>query len=114
MVLDCTAIINPKQSAQKEETCFEVTLKQGCFNNNKISEFFTSKAFVLERRNRKGKLKKIDLKYMIKELHLPDPNRLKLIIRNDTGKTVRPFDVLTEIFALPEEEARQANIVKTN
>jgi len=114
MVLDCTAIINPKQSAQKEETCFEVTLKQGCFNNNKISEFFASKTFLLERRNRKGKLKKIDLKYMIKELHLPDPNRLKLIIRNDMGKTVRPFDVLTEIFALPEEEARQANIVKTN
>jgi len=114
MVLDCTTILNPKDIGQKDEICFEVTLKQGCFNKNKIAAFFISKTFVLERRNRKGKLKKIDLKYMVKELHLPDSNRLKLIIRNETGKTVRPFDVLIEIFALPEEEARQANIVKTN
>ncbi len=113
-VLDITTILSPKHTEQKDEVCFEVTLKQGCFNKNKSSEFFASKTFLLERRNRKGKLKKIDLRYMVKELHLPDPNRLKLIIRNDTGKTLRPLDVLTKVFALSEEEARQANIVKTS
>ncbi|MFO7559687.1 MAG: TIGR03960 family B12-binding radical SAM protein [Desulfobacterales bacterium] len=112
-ILDCTAITSPKQSEPKGETCFEVFLKQGCFDQNKITEFFASKTILLERRNRKGKLKKIDLKYMIKKLHLSDPSRLELIILSDTGKTLRPFEVLVEIFALSEKEARQAQIVKT-
>jgi len=113
-ILDCSVVLSQKQTELKDENCFEVILKQGCYNEVKIKEFLASKTFFLELRNRKGKLKKIDLKYMIKELQLPDPNRLKLTIRKDVGKTVRPFDVLTRIFDLPEKEVRQASIVKTN
>ena len=83
-----------------------------CFNEEQINDFLNRKTFIFSRLNRKGKSKTIDLKEMVSKLTLPAPNRLLVSLRTEPGKTVRPLEVLEKIFGLPEEEIRQAQMVK--
>ena len=83
-----------------------------CFNEEKINDFLNRKTFIFSRLNRKGKTKTIDLKEMVFNLKLQAPNRLLISLKTEPGKTVRPLEVLEKIFGLPEEEIRQAEMVK--
>jgi hypothetical protein len=62
--------------------------------------------------SRKGKLKKIDLKAIVERSEFVNSRQLKLILRSEPGKTVRPFDLLRHIFNLSEEQVKQATITK--
>jgi len=83
------------------------------FDQGPIQGFLDRDEWAVSRTNRKGKLKKIDVKDMIQDIDLDDSGRLMLSLRNAPGKTLRPAEVLREIFALPEEEIKRSRIVKT-
>ncbi|MEW5908204.1 MAG: TIGR03960 family B12-binding radical SAM protein [Thermodesulfobacteriota bacterium] len=82
------------------------------FDENAVSEFNKSESVLMIRKNRKGGLKEFDLKDIIKEMKQLAPNRLFLSILNDPGKTIRPAEILSAVFKLPEHAIRQARIVK--
>ena len=104
----------PKNPLHKtfEPVNYSITLKNTCFNEEKINDFLNRETFIFLRFNRKGKSKTIDLKEMVFTLKLRAPNMLNMSLKTEPGKTVRPFEVLDKIFGLPEEEIRQAEIVK--
>jgi radical SAM family uncharacterized protein/radical SAM-linked protein len=95
-----------------EPANYTITIKNGCFNEENINDFFNQPEVIFTRLNRKGKSKRIDLKEMIFHLTLLAPNSLKMTLKTEPGKTVRPFEVLAKIFGLSEEAIRQAEIVK--
>jgi hypothetical protein len=49
---------------------------------------------------------------MVLNIKLSAPNRLKMTLRTEPGRTIRPFEVIEKIFSLPGEEIKQAAIVK--
>ena len=62
--------------------------------------------------DRKGKLKKINLKDIVVLIELFDSRNLALTLRSEPGKNVRPSEVLRHIFNLSEAQVRQATILK--
>ncbi len=82
------------------------------FDRNAIQAFLDRETWIVSRTNRKGKLKKIDFKAMIREMDLDEAGRLLLSLSNAPGKTVRPAEVLREIFGMSEEEIKQSRMVK--
>ena len=92
---------------------YMVTSKNGIFNKNDLINFKNSSSLCITRTNKKGRVKKIDLKEMVLKIDLPEPDKLRLILKAQPGKTIRPFDVITHLFNLPEEKARQVHIMKT-
>jgi radical SAM family uncharacterized protein/radical SAM-linked protein len=111
-ILNCRPA--PKNLSQKafEPVNYSITLKNMCFNEEQINDFLNRNALIFSRLNRKGKSKTIDLKEMVFNLTLQAPNRLLISLKTEPGKTVRPLEVLEKIFGLPEEEIRQAEMVK--
>jgi hypothetical protein len=91
---------------------YTITLKNGCFDEEKIKNYLNRTEFIYSRFNRKGKSKTIDLKAMVFSLSLSAPNTLEMILKTKSGNTIRPYEVLEKIFGLAEEEIRQARIVK--
>ncbi|MEE8480837.1 MAG: TIGR03936 family radical SAM-associated protein, partial [Desulfobacterales bacterium] len=89
-----------------------VTLKEGFFEKEKLQSFRKNAEFVIFRKKRKGNLKKLDLKDMIVNIDLLLPHKLQMTLKSEPGKTIRPFEVITEVFNLPEEIIKQASIVK--
>jgi radical SAM-linked protein len=91
---------------------YMVTKKDDGFDEGKINRFIKGPELLFTRTNRKGKTKTINLKEMVLNLSLLAPNRLKMSLRSEPGKTVRPLEVLENIFGLSEKEIKQAAIVK--
>ena len=89
-----------------------VWLQEGSFSETELATFITKTAVTLERQNRKGKLKKIDLKAMVFSIELIDSRQLQMNLSAEPGKTLRPADVLRQIFSVSEEQIKQARILK--
>jgi len=60
----------------------------------------------------KGKLKKIALRDILKDVHMSDPAGLDMTLCCEPGKTVRPAEVLKQVFALTAEVLGKAGIRK--
>jgi radical SAM-linked protein len=91
---------------------YRVTLKDGFFDPASLDRFHEREQWVVYRKTKKGKTKSIDLKEMIDRIHLESPDVLELSILSEPGKTIRPAEVITHIFDLPEAVVKSARIVK--
>ena len=91
---------------------YTVTLKEGAFSEAKLSDFLEKKARPLTKTNRKGRSRTIDLKPLIKKLHLLSPKKADMILEVPAEYSVRPTDVLGHIFDLPQEALKLATIIK--
>jgi len=111
-VVDCR-ITSKKIHSEKISTIgYEVTMPDLCLDKCKKNGLDNRDGIVLEYKDKKGKLKKIDLKDMLYNVDIIDDNCMNIVIRNDSGKTIRPFEILTHVFSLSEQEARQATVLK--
>jgi radical SAM family uncharacterized protein/radical SAM-linked protein len=111
-VVKCSISSKKIHSEKISEISYDVTLPNLCLDKCKKDILDNRDGMVLEYKDKKGKLKKIDLTYMLHRIDILDTNRMNIVIRNDSGKTIRPFDILTHVFSLSEQEARQAKVVK--
>ena len=60
----------------------------------------------------KGRLKKIEIKDILVDISLRGTKQLNLTLASVPGKTLRPAELIAFIFSLPEEQLKQARIVK--
>jgi radical SAM family uncharacterized protein/radical SAM-linked protein len=111
-ILDCH-LAPLKTKVQKGRTNdYRLSIPGYELEQQKIAAFTSSSEFLFTRSNRKGKLKKIDLKDMVVNIELADSKFLEMTLRSEPGQTVRPADVLRHVFDLPEEVIKKARIVK--
>jgi radical SAM-linked protein len=111
-VLDCEISTRKIHSEKKSETYYEVTLPKKCIDQIKMGLLKPSNEVMMDYVDKKGTLKKINLTDIVMNIDILDANRMNIVIRNDSGKIIRPFDILTQMFTLSEQEARQAKIIK--
>ena len=96
------------------EASYLVTKKDGFFDEKELKCFVNSYEVMFTRKTRKGKNKKVDLKEMVLQIEMLTPNRLRMTLCSEPGKTIRPYEVIDKIFSLSKEEIQQAKIVKIN
>ncbi len=111
-VHDCRpAPLKARGPAEQQQT-WRVTLAEGQFDPQQLDAFIRRVEALLRWTNRKGKLKKIDLKRMVKEIGLVNSACLEMTLAVGQGATVRPRQVLEYVFGLAEEEIKKARIIK--
>ena len=93
---------------------YRVALQEALLDKTRLNAFNERPDFHITLSNRKGKLKKIDLKDIGVSSELSDPRHLELTLQSEPGKTVRPVDVLRHIFELSDAQVKQARIMKLN
>ena len=91
---------------------YRVTLKNSFFDPASLDLFHDREQWVVYRKTKKGKTKSIDLKEMVDRIHIESEDVLELSILSEPGKTIRPAEVITHIFDLPEAVVKSARIVK--
>jgi radical SAM-linked protein len=99
------------RQAPKANT-YLVTLKEGHFDKEKLASFNRSSDATISLLNRKGKLKKINLKDMVLDIMFLDSTCLQMTLLSVPGKTVRPALILRHIFSVAEDHIKQAKVVK--
>ncbi len=108
---DESAPIRSDPKAPKAST-YHVALHEGKFDSNALASFTRCSDFTIEIEDRKGKLKKIDLKDMVLDIDLIDSKHLQMLLRSEPGKMLRPANVLSHVFNLPQNQIKQARIIK--
>ena len=111
-ILDCK--IAPKKSDRStlSAATYKVIQKGGVFDEKELECFTKSPEAIFYRTDRKGKKRKLDLKEMVLNIEMIKPDSLLMTLKTEPGKTVRPFEVIKNIFSIPEEKIKQARIVK--
>ena len=112
-VNDCYVVSAKPVHNNKKKYNYMVTIKEECFDNKDLDFFLQSPEFIISRIDRKGRLKKINLKDMVLEIELLHPYKLQMTLMAESGKTLRPFEVIKGIFRLTDEKARKAKFRKT-
>ena len=111
-VNDChIASSKPPLNKQKKYN-YLITIPEISFDNKELDFFLESSEFIISRVDRKGRLKKINLKDMVLGIKLLNPYKLQMTLRAESGRTVRPLEVIKGIFGLTDEKARNARFIK--
>ena len=105
------ASLKPGNPTPKKHT-YLVTLKEGHFDKEKLTSFNRASDAVISLSNRKGKLKKINLKDMVLNIAFLDSTCLQMKLLSVPGKTARPALILRYIFGVAEDHIKQAKVVK--
>jgi radical SAM family uncharacterized protein/radical SAM-linked protein len=111
-ILNCHFAPTKPSNKPFEPVVYVATSKNGFFDEEKMNQFNMISEFIFTRCNRKGKIKKINLKEMVINLALLAPNQVRMILKSEPGQTVRPFEVLEKVFGLSKVEIKQAAVVK--
>jgi radical SAM family uncharacterized protein/radical SAM-linked protein len=91
---------------------YRVALREDGFDKARLNTFNALSEVIITLTNRKGKLKKINLKDIVVANELFDSRNLALTLRSEPGNNVRPSEVLCHIFKLDETQVKQATIIK--
>lgn len=108
----CHLVLPSTRGKLPEVRTYQVTLREGNLHEKNLDSYIQSTEFPILLSNRKGKLKKINLKDMVINIELKDSKRLQVTLTSGPGKTIRPAEVLRYIFDLPEEQIKQARVLK--
>jgi radical SAM-linked protein len=109
---DCRLAPLKSRAQPAKSSVYQIAIPGYDFDEEKLASFINSSEVILTLTNRKGKLKKIDLKDMVVNIELSDSKHLQTTLKSEPGKTVRPAEVLRHVFGLGEEEIKMARIVK--
>ncbi len=95
-----------------EEARYTVRIGSGVFAPERLQSFRDAGAMTLERTNKKGKTRRIDLKSAVIAIEPAGDREIHLTLANRPGETVRPAEALAEIFGLDEAAIRTARVTK--
>ena len=106
-------IIAPKEKRRTSEpVSYAVEIKDGVFEENAVRYFDNLDHLLFKRKDKKGRQRAIDLKEVVLQLDIQHAGTLKMTLVNEPGKRVRPVEIIKQIFHLPDEDLRQARIIK--
>jgi radical SAM family uncharacterized protein/radical SAM-linked protein len=112
-IIDCRPMTTKASRPQPAATVrYAVTLPDGKFEPAELEAFMSLPSPTITIGRPKGRLKKIEIKDILVEFRLSDDNQLHLTLASVPGKTLRPADLIAFVFSLPEEQLKQARIVK--
>jgi radical SAM family uncharacterized protein/radical SAM-linked protein len=111
-VHDCQPARRNSSRVPPKTHTYQVCLQEPSFDPEKLNAYFRRSDITIARLNRKGKLQNLDLKDMVNDIRLLDLKTLQMTLASESGKTVRPREVLRYIFDLTEDQIKQAKILK--
>jgi radical SAM family uncharacterized protein/radical SAM-linked protein len=109
-ILSCEVFRRRKEAAPAVD--YRVQLQDTTFPDQPLEILNRQPHFYIERLNRKGRLKKIDLKAMLTHIKRVRPDRLEFTLRHRLEALVRPADLLRYLYNFDSDVIRRARITK--
>jgi hypothetical protein len=93
---------------------YEVASASGevVFHRDAVEAFEGRETAIINRKRAKGD-REIDLKALVKTIRVEGPSRLALGIRMAGGPTVKPLEVVAEVFGLGPEDLKKLEVRRT-
>jgi radical SAM family uncharacterized protein/radical SAM-linked protein len=112
VINSCRVISSPTSCQPPDVRTYRIRLREASLDKEKLFSYTQSTDYAITLSNRKGKLKKINLKDMVKDIKLMDSTHLQVTLTSQPGKTIRPEHILRHIFGLQEDQIKLAGVLK--
>jgi radical SAM-linked protein len=113
-IVDCSVMVGKSsRPSLPAAVSYQISLRKGRFNPQMLDAFMKLENPTVTVNRPKGRLKKIAIKDILIEISLQEARQLRLTLAPVPGKTLRPAEIVAFVFALPENQVKQARIVKT-
>jgi radical SAM family uncharacterized protein/radical SAM-linked protein len=112
LVTGCHPLTSKFVRPESVVTTYRLELDGDVFNDEKIASFLKNPEWIVSRTNRKGKVRKIDLRLAISGIERISPSELNLRLRSLHGSMMRPGDVVDHLFAVPSEKLKHLRVTK--
>ncbi|MFZ1954920.1 MAG: TIGR03960 family B12-binding radical SAM protein [Desulfobacterales bacterium] len=112
LVTDCRPLTSKFVRPEPVVTTYRLELDGDVFTDEKIASFLKKPEWIVSRTNRKGKVRKIDLRLAVSGIERISPSELNLRLRSLHGSMMRPGDVVDHLFAVPSEKLRHLRVTK--
>jgi radical SAM family uncharacterized protein/radical SAM-linked protein len=110
----CTIAPEKKRRKSADRAFYMIEIKDGFFSQKELDSFLEKEKLVVEKRTPKGKIRQTDLRESVLSMEITSPRNLTMALRQSEGKTVRPGEVLLNLFKMSHEEIKTARIIKLN
>lgn len=84
----------------------------GFFNKEDLDRFLSVDTYPVIKRHRSGD-RTVDIRYLVKELHLLSKGELELVIRHGRGPEMKPVEIIKEVFGLTDSQIEGIAVLKT-
>jgi len=108
----CTLSNKKRKQDEHVQDNYTIQLKEGRFDRERLNRFLYLPEYTYTRTNRKGKKRTFDLKKVVSQIELKDTKRLLLQVQKENETTLRPAEILMEIFSLSRKEVQLATVIK--
>jgi radical SAM family uncharacterized protein/radical SAM-linked protein len=113
LVLQCGLAASSPEPSDFDGVVYTVTLSDGVFDPLRLEAFLKASEWIFHQKRHNKGLRRIDLKTAVAEISLRDKDRLRMRFSPTDKQTLRPAEVVSAIFHLPDERIRRAIVVKT-
>jgi radical SAM-linked protein len=111
-VIDCCHLPPGTEKAEEFIVTYRVVSDDGIFDDNQIDAGMKKSEWIVERTNRKGKVRHIDLRPFVLGLERVSASELNLTLKSTPGHVVRPGAVVAYLFGLLPDNLRYLRTTK--
>lgn len=108
----CKLINNKFEAQEKNTNKFNIIVKNTTFEENELDRFNNTESVLIEKTNKKGKTRQLELKNFVKYIKLKSSTEIEIDIVKIDGITVRPEIVINAIFSFTDELIKTIDIIK--
>ncbi|MBI9087289.1 MAG: TIGR03960 family B12-binding radical SAM protein [Desulfobacterales bacterium] len=111
-ITDCRLAPQRSNRRMARAVRYCVVRRDGTFSENTMAAFEQRENWVVTRVRPNGKRREIDLKKAVYQMVRNDPETMEMVLAAGPGETVRPSEVLSEVFEFQEAQIRASRILK--
>jgi radical SAM-linked protein len=101
-----------KKEPERKALVYHIHCAGEVFDPGKAERFSMADRLLMEKPNKDGLKKSIDLKEIVTRLSVLDRRHIQLEVNDLPGKKARPADIVGAVFGLDEETIKRVRIVK--
>jgi radical SAM family uncharacterized protein/radical SAM-linked protein len=95
------------------ETRYSISSDEEAFDPAAAGRFLAAPEHVVSRTTPKGKERTVDARALVKDVHCPSPGTVELALLHPPGPSMKPAEIVREVFGLSDAGVASLKILKT-
>lgn len=114
LVILSASLADEKDKIFCTEETYRISTSTPSFTSETAEAFMLSETFPFHKISKKGKVREMDLRSIVKALVVISENEVEITLKYMQGESVRAFDAVSSIFGLADSDQPCARSIKTN
>jgi len=106
-------VTNLEKRNQLLETRYSITSSEGGFDPDAVRRFLDAREHVVIQTTAKGKERTVDARALVADIRCPSPDTVELVLLHPTGPSMKPGEIVREIFGMKVDQVSTLKILKT-